>query len=87
MTKGGKSPMTKGASFEREVVRIAIDNGHQARRTPMSKRPDITLDGHPVSCKRRADGFSWIYKELEDHDMILCRDDQKEIIKIELWRP
>jgi hypothetical protein len=87
MTKGGKSPMVKGRAFEQELVRIALANGHQAKRTPMSKKPDIWLDGHPVSCKRRANGYGWIYRELEDHDMILCRDDRKEILVIQKWRP
>lgn len=85
--KGGKSPMVKGRRFEQNVVNIAKNAGHIAKRTPMSKKPDIMLDGHPVSCKRRKSSFGWMYQELEDHDMILCRDDNREILQIKKWRP
>ena len=87
MTAGGNSPRIKGYSFEREVVNIARDHMHEAKRTPTSKKPDVVIDGHPVSCKRRANGFGWIYKELEEHDYILCRDDRNYIIQIQRWKP
>lgn len=85
--KGGKSPRRKGHDFEREVVREAIAYGHEAQRTPDSKYPDLRINGRLVSCKRRKAGFGWMYKELEKHDYILCRDNGKAIIKISFWKP
>ena len=88
MTKtGGKSPRTKGFSFERECVRMAKEYGHEAKRTPCSRYPDLWIDNRPVSCKRRKAKFGWMYKELEDHEYILCRDDNQVILKIKKWVP
>jgi len=84
---GGKSPRRKGHDFEREIANIAKNYGHDVKRTPCSRYPDICLDGRPVSAKRRKTSFKWIYKELTTHDMILCRDDGQPIIQIKLWKP
>ena len=87
MTKsGGKSPRTKGYTFERSCVNIAKAAGHEAKRTPCSRYPDLWIDNRPVSCKRRKVSFGWIYKELEKHDYILCRDDNQYILKIKRWK-
>lgn len=84
---GGNPPRIKGYNFERECKNIAIGAGHEAQRTPTSKYPDLRIDNQPVSCKRRKNGYAWIYKELADHDFILCRDDGKKIVKIQYWKP
>jgi hypothetical protein len=87
MSKGGKSPKRKGDNFEREVVNIARAYGHEAGRTPMSRKPDVRIDNEKVSCKRRRRAFGWMYHELSEHRYILCRDDQKPILKIAVWKP
>ena len=84
---GGKSPRTKGYSFERECVNIAKAAGYDAKRTPCSKYPDLRLDNRPISCKRRKAIPKWIEKELENHDFILMRGDRGKIVQIKYWEP
>jgi len=84
---GGNPPRQKGYSFEREVVNICKDSGIPATRTPMSKYPDVWINGRPVSCKRRKAIPKWIERELEKHDYILLRGDRGKIVRIGYWNP
>ena len=84
---GGNSPRIKGYSAEREAVNIAKAAGHEAKRTPTSKYPDLWLDNRPVSIKRRKNGLAWAYKELETHDYVLFRSDNHQWLKIKKWIP
>jgi len=90
MSKGGKSPRTKGFDFEREVVNIAKAAGIDAKRSVASVYPDVKLNGRAVSCKRRKTGLEWAYRELEEpepHEFVLFRADRKPILKISYWKP
>jgi len=90
MTTGGNSPRRKGYAAEREACNIAKAAGCEAKRTPTSKYPDLTINGRPVSVKRRKNGLEWAYKELDDpqpHDYVLFRADGKPWLQIKLWRP
>jgi len=89
--RGGKSPRTKGYNFERRVVRIFKENFINARRTPASMWPEIWVDGkYAVSCKVKAKGLTWAYRELlhpdKPYDYILFKADRLPVLKISLWK-
>lgn len=81
----GKAPRDKGNRGEWELVRICESHGLSCKRTPCSKKPDLTVEGRPVSVKRRANGMEWAYRDLEDHDYILFRTDRRGWLQIRLW--
>lgn len=87
VNKGGNSPRRKGHGAEREVCKIARDYAYKAERTPGSKYPDVRLNDRPVSVKRRKSGLEWIYTELETHDYVLYRIDNKRWLKFSYWQP
>jgi len=81
----GKSQRRKGHNAEREVVRLAEGQGLIARRSWASQKPDVVIQGKPVSVKRRRNGMRWAYEELKDHDYVLFRADGKPWLKISKW--
>lgn len=87
----GKLSRNKGASFEREVVRLLNQYNLNAKRTaPMQAGHsnyfgDVECDLGLVECKRRARGFSLLYEALADADCVIFRDDRKKpLIAFEL---
>lgn len=83
----GKKSRDKGFNAEREIVNIAKDAGCKAKRSTCSFGVDIEINNQDVSVKRRANGLSWAYKELEKHDYVLFRADRKPWLKIKIWKP
>ena len=84
----GRSPRRKGFEAEREVCRIANSWYLEAKRTIASQYPDVTIEGRPVSVKRRKNGMEWAYKELDEpnpHDYVLFRSDRHGWLKISKW--
>jgi len=83
----GRRSRNKGMNAEREVVNIAKEAGHEAKRSTCSFGVDIVIDSQDVSVKRRANGMDWAYRELETHDYVLFRADNKQWLKIKIWKP
>lgn len=88
----GKKSRDKGYRGENEAVNIAKSAGCDARRNFMSGMfdpdgTDLLINGQKVSVKRRANGMEWAYKELAFNDYVLFRADNKEWLKIKLWKP
>jgi hypothetical protein len=89
MPKGGRSPRQKGNRTEYEVVDALRAAGVAARRVPLSgsgsDKGDVAFSLHkPLlgEVKRRADGFSLIYRWLEDADVLFLRTDHKKMLAV-----
>jgi hypothetical protein len=81
----GRSERRKGIDAEREVVNIARVYMLDARRSILSRSPDVIIAGRTVSVKRRRRGMEWVYTELKKHDYILFRADNRPWLKIQIW--
>ena len=77
----------KGYRGEDEARKLAEAAGRTVFRNAMSKWPDLTIDGRPVSVKRRKVGMKDVYTELERHDYVLWRTDRQRWLKITYWIP
>ena len=87
---GGRKPYKKGYRLENEIRKIAEQAGKDARRSAMSKYPDLTINGQAVSVKARANGLKWAYDELAEpypHDYVLFKADRMPILQIKIWKP
>lgn len=92
----GKMQRTKGAAFEREVVRDLINLGYdEARRNLEQVREgggDINLPGFLLECKRYANiaVYKWLEQaktaaKPEQTPVVVARADRKEPIVILYW--
>ena len=92
----GKMQRTKGASFEREIVKDLVAKGYDdAKRNLEQVREgggDINLPGYLLECKRYANIA--VYKWLEQAEkakkdgqipVVVARGDRKEPIAILYW--
>ena len=88
----GKSQRTKGAGFEREIVRALKEMGYDADRNLDQWRDgggDIRLDHWMFECKRRAkiSIYEWMEQAKvsakgEKMPVVICRADGKESLVI-----
>jgi len=92
----GKMQRTKGATFEREIVKDLVSRGFDdAKRNLEQTREgggDINLPAHLIECKRYAKiaVYQWLdqaTKAAKDHQMpvVVARADHKKAIAILYW--
>lgn len=72
----------KGNRLERELVKLLVDAGLNAKRIPLSGsvkgfEGDILIDGLTGECKGRRDGFKQLYGWLDERDILFLRADKK----------
>lgn len=77
----------KGRRGENEIVNICKSHGIPCKRTPMSKKPDVWLNGRPVEVKVRKKLPVWLKEWAEDHDYMLMREDRGVWLKVSVWKP
>ena len=92
----GKSQRTKGAGFEREIVRALKDMGYDADRNLDQWRDgggDIRMDHWMFECKRRAkiSVYEWMEQAAkaandEQVPVVVARGDNKEALAILRFR-
>ena len=82
----GSLSRTKGAQFERDIVRAFKDAGIDAKRTAplqthkQNNADDLIVDGvGGIECKRRRSSFKIIYEAFEqgEPNAVIIRDDRK----------
>ena len=85
----------KGSAFELEIVRAHQALGIAARKMPLSGalggayRGDVQIAGLVGECKRRARGYSSLYKALEQgggSDILFVRDNRHETLVVVPWQ-
>ena len=90
--RGGRSAKQKGSRNERWLVKLLIEAGFKASRTPLSGAiralpqygggADIEVEmfnrKHRIEAKHHADGFARLYKWLEGVDFVIVRADRSE---------
>jgi Holliday junction resolvase len=87
----GKAPRQKGNRFEREIVATLCGAGLDAFRIPLSG----SMRGFKSDCvirlaereltieaKSRARGFAFIYKAIEDADILCIKADRAEALAV-----
>jgi Holliday junction resolvase len=87
-SSGGSRPRQKGNRVERALVRFFQDQGLAAGRVPLSGSAggsylgDLTVPlfgrDHCVEVKVRANGFSQLYRWLEQRDILIVKADRLE---------
>ena len=92
----GKSQRTKGAGFEREIVRALKEMGYDADRNLDQWRDgggDIRLDHWMIECKRRAkiSVYEWMEQAIKAANdkqvpVVVARGDNKEALAILRFR-
>tara|TARA_R110000824_G_scaffold66183_6_gene171871 strand:+ start:1764 stop:2117 length:354 start_codon:yes stop_codon:yes gene_type:complete len=84
----------KGSGFELEIVRAHQALGIASKKMPLSGalggayRGDVQIAGLVGECKRRARGYSSLYKALEQGggmDILFVRDDRHETLVVMPW--
>jgi len=78
----------KGTRFENQLVKTAKDHGLFAYRVPLSGAGSIKNDVHirvgrevwEIEAKKRANGFSFIYDNLDGADVLVIGADRKRPI-------
>jgi hypothetical protein len=91
MPMGGRSSKQKGSRNERSLVKLLIDAGFAAERSPLSGALphkkfgggcDVTVAmfgrEHRIEAKHHANGFARLYKWLVGVDLLIVRADRSE---------
>lgn len=92
----------KGATIEREIVKLHEDIGIHAERYPLSGASRFRGQGHDVDLyvfgvdeaplvaevkgRKGADGFRLLGRWLGDHDVLFLRRDRSEPLAVLPWR-
>jgi hypothetical protein len=77
----------RGDELERQIVNFLRDNGFSCERTleagarsDLSPTWDIDLrvgeELKRIECKRKKNGFKFLYDSLGDNDLLICRQDR-----------
>jgi hypothetical protein len=90
-TMAGRASKQKGSRNERGLVRLLIDAGFAASRSPLSgalRNPNfgggcdvvVPMFGrdHRIECKHHANGFARLYRWLVGVDFLIVRADRSE---------
>lgn len=80
----------KGTRFENHLVQIAKQHGLEAVRVPLSGAGSIKNDVHikigrevwELEAKKRANGFGFIYDNLEGADALIIGADRKRPLAV-----
>ena len=80
----------KGSRFEREIVELAKKHGLEAYRVPLSGAGTIKNDVHikvgrtlwEIEAKKRADGFKFLYDNIEGADILVVGADRKRALAV-----
>lgn len=80
----------KGTRFENQLVQIAKAHGLDAVRVPLSGAGSIKNDVHikigrevwEIEAKKRANGFSFIYDNIEGADVLVIGADRKKPLAV-----
>ena len=88
--RGGLRSRRKGKRGERELVRLARQHGHVARRTwqtaqadgPVARQCDVSVAGRTAQVKVAARGFDRLYQMLDGVEVAFVRQDHKPWLAI-----
>jgi Holliday junction resolvase len=88
---GGRSSKQKGLRHERGLVKLLLEHGFKAERTPLSGAlgnvkwgggADVTVPlfgrEHRIECKHHASGFLKLYRWLVGCDLLVVKADRSE---------
>jgi hypothetical protein len=87
----GRASKQKGSRNEREIVKLLLEAGFTANRSPLSGALrearygsgcdiEVAMFGrdHRIECKHHANGFARLYKWLTGVDFLVLRADRSE---------
>ena len=92
----GKKQRDIGLRFDRKVVNLARDAGHDSFRVPLSGAAEgfkgdvvINLPGESLTleCKNRQSGFKFLYDNLEGVDALVVQQKYKEPLAVLPYDP